>query len=314
MDIIAVVKSANELTTITTKAGKELTKRDIVLVDKSLTEVGLTLWGTTAEKFEAEGNPVLAIKGARVSDYNGVSLSTLMSSVVQVNPDLTQAHQLKGWYQSEGCTATTSSLTTSGSRGSLDTSASTKTFGETKKENLGMNSDKPEYYSNTGYVSLIPKDKALYMACANMSDGRSCNKKVQDQGDGTYRCEKCSSTSPTFNWRLIVNMSMADCTDNQWINCFQETAETMLGMSSEELGNLFINDQDQYNRVFNAATFKRWTIRVRCKQDFYNDDQRVRHTMYSAVPLSYPEYIKKMISDLDGAGMDVPKDIKNKYM
>ena len=78
-----------------------------------------------------------------------------------------------------------------------------------------------------------------------------------------YRCEKCSSNSPTFNWRLILNMSMADCTDNQWINCFQETAESMLGMSSEDLGNLFVNDRAQYDSVFSAATFKRWIIRVR---------------------------------------------------
>jgi len=315
VDIIGVVKSATDVATITSsKTGKELIKRDLVVVDKSLTEVNLTLWGTTAEKFEAEGNPVVAIKGARVSDYNGVSLSSLSSSVVQVNPDLPQSHQLKGWYESEGASAATSSLTTTGSRSGAADNSSIKTFGETKKENLGMNSDKPEYYSNTGYVSLITKDKALYMACANMNDGKSCNKKVQDQGDGTYRCEKCSSNSPTFNWRLILNMSMADCTDNQWINCFQETAESMLGMSSEDLGNLFVNDRAQYDSVFSAATFKRWIIRVRCKQDFYNDDQRVRHSLYSATPLSYPEYIKKMIADLDEAGMDVPKDIKEKYM
>ena len=188
VDIIGVVKSATDVATITSsKTGKELIKRDLVMVDKSLTEVNLTLWGTTAEKFEAEGNPVVAIKGARVSDYNGVSLSSLSSTVVQVNPDLPQSHQLKGWYESEGASAATSSLTTTGSRSGAADNSSIKTFGETKKENLGMNSDKPEYYSNTGYVSLITKDKALYMACANMNDGKSCNKKVQDQGDGTYR-------------------------------------------------------------------------------------------------------------------------------
>ena len=65
--------------------------------------------------------------------------------------------------------------------------------------------------------------------------------------------------------------------------------------------------------IFNHVYVIFWII-FRCKQDFYNDDQRVRHSLYSATPLSYPEYIKKMIADLDEAGMDVPKDIKEKYM
>jgi hypothetical protein len=34
--------------------------------------------------FDPTGNPVVAIKGAKVSDYNGVSLSSLSSSVIQV--------------------------------------------------------------------------------------------------------------------------------------------------------------------------------------------------------------------------------------
>ena len=129
------------------------------------------------------------LTGVKVSDYNGVSLSTLNSSVVQVNPDLPQSHELRGWYDAEGASAATSSLTQSGLRsdGMGGVSSANKSFGEVKKENLGMNSDKPEYYSNFGYVSLIPKDKALYQACANINEGKSCNKKVQDQGDGTYR-------------------------------------------------------------------------------------------------------------------------------
>ena len=71
-------------TIVSQRTSKELTKRDLVLVDSSLAEVNLTLWGTTAETFDGSDNPVVAVKGARVSDYNGVSLSSLSSSVIQV--------------------------------------------------------------------------------------------------------------------------------------------------------------------------------------------------------------------------------------
>ena len=64
VDIIAICKSSADVSTIMSqRMGKELKKRDIVLVDKSLSEVNLTLWGATAENFDGSHNPVVAIKG-----------------------------------------------------------------------------------------------------------------------------------------------------------------------------------------------------------------------------------------------------------
>lgn len=42
-------------------------------------------------------HPVLAIKSARVGDFNGRSLSTLSSSTVVVNPDRPETNQLHTW-------------------------------------------------------------------------------------------------------------------------------------------------------------------------------------------------------------------------
>ena len=67
VDVIGVVKVSGDATTITTKAGKELVKREITLVDKSSTQVTLTLWGSTAETFDPSYNPIVAAKGVRVS-------------------------------------------------------------------------------------------------------------------------------------------------------------------------------------------------------------------------------------------------------
>jgi hypothetical protein len=61
-------------------------KRVVNIVDQSLAEVGLTLWGTSAETFDpAEDHPVIAVKGAKVTDYGGVSLTAWSSSVVEVS-------------------------------------------------------------------------------------------------------------------------------------------------------------------------------------------------------------------------------------
>ena len=66
------------------------------------------------------------------------------------------------------------------------------------------------------------KDKALYKACGeNLGDGKECNKKLVEQGDGTYRCEKCMRNKEEFKWRIMLQFNMIDCSDNNWATCFQ---------------------------------------------------------------------------------------------
>lgn len=71
VDVIGVAQNVSDITEITTKVGKQLRKRDLMLVDRSEMGVKLTLWGKQAETFEADENAVLAFKGLRVGDFNG---------------------------------------------------------------------------------------------------------------------------------------------------------------------------------------------------------------------------------------------------
>lgn len=64
--------------------------------------VRLTLWGRQAENFNAagpnaDGQPIIAFKGVRVGDFNGRSLSMVSSSSMMVDPDIGEAHALRGW-------------------------------------------------------------------------------------------------------------------------------------------------------------------------------------------------------------------------
>lgn len=72
-DVIGVVQSVSDVSEITTKTGKQLQKRELTLVDMSQTEVRLTLWGKQAENYQADDKAVLAFKGLRVGEFNGVA-------------------------------------------------------------------------------------------------------------------------------------------------------------------------------------------------------------------------------------------------
>ena len=62
VDVIGVLKTVDDAKDFVSRAGKEMTKRDIVLVDQSATEVNVTLWGNTAREFAGEGNTIVAVK------------------------------------------------------------------------------------------------------------------------------------------------------------------------------------------------------------------------------------------------------------
>jgi len=310
VDVLGVCKENHDTVNFTTKAGKELTKREILLCDSSNAEVMLTLWGSTAESFQGDGYPVIAIKGARVGDYNGITLS---GGDLLLNPELEQATKMRFWWDESGGVTNFTSLTVQGQRGGAGgggvDSGSLKSLAEVKLDNLGYNSDRGEYYSAIATVTYFTKDKSLYKACPNQVDGRDCNKKMQENGDGTYRCEKCSTNLTNYKWRLILSMNIGDYSEGIWSTCFQETAEKMLGMSSEEVGNLSEQNEERFNAVFAEASFKTYAFRMRAKADTYNDETRVKHTVVGIEDVDYIAMNKMMIKEIEAMGGLVPDSV-----
>lgn len=57
-------------------------------------QVVVTLWGKQAEDFDASNNPIVAIKSARIGEFNGgKNLSIGVTSIIEKDPDLPEAHR-----------------------------------------------------------------------------------------------------------------------------------------------------------------------------------------------------------------------------
>ena len=92
VDVLAVVTSVGELGSVRRKSDNaEIQRRDVVLLDETKRTVSLTLWNSLAvEQGEQLANmtaPIIAVRGLRVTDYNGVSLSTVARSELFVEPE-----------------------------------------------------------------------------------------------------------------------------------------------------------------------------------------------------------------------------------
>uniref|UniRef100_G3TEZ6 Replication protein A subunit n=1 Tax=Loxodonta africana TaxID=9785 RepID=G3TEZ6_LOXAF len=291
VDIIGVCKSYEDATKIVVKSNnREVSKRNIYLMDMSGKVVSATLWGEDADKFDGTRQPVMAIKGARVSDFGGRSLSVLSSSTVIVNPDIPEAYKLRGWFDSEGQALDGVSISDLKSGGIGGSNTNWKTLYEVKSENLGQG-DKADYFSCVATVVYLRKENCMYQACPT----QDCNKKVIDQQNGLYRCEKCDSEFPNFKYRMILAANIADFLENQWVTCFQESAEAILGQSAAYLGELKEKNEQAFEEVFQNASFRSFTFRIRIKLETYNDESRIKASVVDVKPVDYREYGRRLI-------------------
>ncbi|XP_034177571.1 replication protein A 70 [Osmia lignaria lignaria] len=293
MDVLGIVKSCADLQLLTSRTtGREMKKRDIHLVDDSNTMVCLTLWGTEAEDFDGSNNPVVAVKGARIGEFNGgKNLSALSSTVMQVDPDIPEAHRLRGWFKTIGCNEDMKSVSRAFG-GANNTSGPLITFKEATDLELGHRGT--DMYVIKATVNMIRIENALYKACP--SEG--CKKKLIDQANDMYRCEKCDKEYPNFRYRLLASLSLADWTNNQWATAFSEEAEKILGVTAQELGELQENDNDAYLEKFGDATFKSFIFKIRIKLETFSDEKRLKATCAAVSPIDYKTYNNHLITQI----------------
>ncbi|KAM0139113.1 hypothetical protein ACHAP3_003381 [Botrytis cinerea] len=285
VDLIAVLKEVGEISEITSKTtSKPYSKRELTLVDETGYSVRLTIWGKTATSFDASPESVVAFKGVKVSDFGGRSLSLLSSGSMSFDPDIQEAHKLKGWYDSQGRTsnfASHSNLASAGAAGGRQDPI--KTIAQVKDEGLGMSEENTDYFSSRATIVYIKQDNFCYPACLN----ENCSKKVVDQNDGTWRCEKCNQSHPKPEYRYILALNVNDHTGQMWLTAFDEVGRLIMGKSADELMELKENDPPAMERVFEDANCKMMTFKVRCKTDTYQDQARVRYSVMSALAVNY---------------------------
>ncbi|KNC81836.1 hypothetical protein SARC_05856 [Sphaeroforma arctica JP610] len=298
VDVIGVISVVNDCVNIRTRAGGDVTKRDMTLIDDSNKAINITLWGATATDFDKQEGSILAVSNARVGDYNGRTLSASRDSMVLSDPNIPDAHRLRGWYDKIGKNTQVESLSAGGVGGAQRWDDERITLGGIssgpKLEQL-QSTSKPLYFITSGYIDVIKKENFIYNACPD------CNKKISEQGSG-YHCENCSKDFSEASKRLMLSMCLYDTEGNTWATAFHETAQDILGISAEDLYTLSMNDPDAFEAKMNDAKFRHLLIKLRAKMDTYNDESRVRCNISAVKAIDYLAESKRMLSEIKQAG------------
>lgn len=232
---------------VLSNANLQIQKRELTIVDKTNFSVRITLWGKQAEDYNIEDCPVIAFKGVKVGDFGGRSLSMYSSSTMSVNPDIDEAHVLRGWWDAFGSETTfqshTSSYTSAGNAGAFDR-ASIRNLNEVKTSGVGTHDGGAENFCSRATIMHVKSDNVSYPACPK----EGCNKKVTEMGGQGWRCEKCDQTYPKPEYRYILSMAVADWSGQAWLQGFNEAGLAVFGKTADELQEIRVSAHDAFFR------------------------------------------------------------------
>ncbi|KVH98484.1 Nucleic acid-binding, OB-fold [Cynara cardunculus var. scolymus] len=317
VDVIGVVQNVSPTMSIRRKIDNEaIPKRDIIIADATLATYSLvqclyspfvtyveletcmsfrkktvvvSLWNVLATDIGqklldmADESPIVAIKSLRVSDFQGVSLSTLGKSIVEINPDIPESNKLRSWYCSEGKETSMESV-------GAGLSPSLKSGGRSMysdrvtldhiTSNPSLGSDKPMFYSTRACMSLIKTDQTMsYRAC------KTCNKKVTEAIGSGY-------------WYILA-AKFSDASGGAWFSVFNNEAEKIIGCSADELDKMKSQgDGTDFQLQLKKATWVPHLFRVSVAPREYNNEKRQRITVRAVAPVDFAAESKFLLEEI----------------
>ncbi|KAJ0618531.1 putative replication factor A protein [Helianthus annuus] len=304
IDVIGVVQSVSPTMSIRRKIDNEsIPKRDITIADDTKKTVVVSLWNVLATDLGqklldmADESPVVAIKSLRVSDFQGVSLSTVNKSIIEVNPNSPDSEKLKSWFQSEGketnMESIGSNLSPSMKNGGRSMYADRVTLNQITS-NSSLGEEKPVWYSIRACMSMIRSDQAMYyQAC------KTCYKKVTEDVGSGYWCQACQKNDSDCSLRYILSAKFSDASGGAWLSVFSDEAEKLIGCSATELHNLKSQDDgSEYETQLKKATWVPYLFRVMVAQKEYNNEKKQRITVKSIAHVDFAAESKFLLEEI----------------
>ncbi|KAJ8599856.1 hypothetical protein CTAYLR_005613 [Chrysophaeum taylorii] len=300
VDLVAVVKKADPISSFISKRDNlERKKREVTIVDDSGYDVRLTFWGEVSEQPDDfwERHPVVLAKGCRVSSFGGLSLSTSFSGMVkfdvQSDPETVR---LRRWWASGGSEATSSPLTNSGTGGSFAPVPFEHrgVVDDIKTKNLGFQ-EKPSYLTFKGTLNFIKPERMWYEACTN----EGCQKKVTQQSDDSWHCEKCQTTLEDCRRRYMVTGTLIDHTAQTWVTAFNDSALVIFESVTADQIAVYKEEVENHAGVFEdyikGYLFRQFVVKVRVKNEMWQEQSRVKTSIVSIAPLDFVEESRALL-------------------
>ncbi|KAJ1462441.1 hypothetical protein M885DRAFT_610486 [Pelagophyceae sp. CCMP2097] len=301
-DVVAVFKDVGPAAQITSKKGNELIKRECTLVDDSGYDVRCTLWGQEAQHAnEFYEERAASFRGLKASDFGGISVSIGFSGNVNwgASECMPEAMALQKWWNHGGSSAPSQALTTAGGGGGGGRAVAFSEripINDIKARQLGCG-ETAEYATVKGTCTFIKTDRMWYEACCK------CHKKVTQNSDGSWQCEKCNETAEGCDHRYMMSVMFIDESGQSWASAFNETGAALLGghlapalaAYKEDLGG---EDGKFDEYIKNQFLHKRYVLKLRVKNEVWQEQARIKCSIIACAPVDFAEESRHMIKAL----------------
>lgn len=241
-------------------------RRQVTLCDDNGISLMATLWGSLAHARQVIEGTVMAIKGAKVSDYGGKSLNiSEQACVIQFDPvDQPRSAELATWYAQNGKDSSQlKPLTVLNSVGPIEPAFNISV------ENLPYSSIsqvKAILLNDSDFMAGQSRDLHHFKVSADLLQVQSqrvmwypacidCRKKINpgsaihggfgDDNGGEqnpaalWHCDRCSKHYDRCHWTWNFSMKLGDQSDMVYAQCLGDYPGTeILGMSAGELRSL----------------------------------------------------------------------------
>jgi len=302
VNVVGVVTAVGELEVFTSKKGNECRKRAITLVDSSMSSVTVAIWFQNADVWTPEKfgeNRVAAFWQVRVTEYNGISLSSNAGPEIDlVSPQVQQ--KVQTWWDNTGRSQSSfNSLSTENGAG-----PTAKLYSWETAEQQRLGAEGPEFFTMTGTVTQIIYDAERppwYKAEPGKENGAT---KVVPTDDGRWHSNKNNITYDTYEPRWVLRIVISDPgTKGKSVTIFNNTAEKFLGVSAidaEKILNSHLEggDDSEWEAIFSRHLWEEKLFKIKAKMDEYNGETQIKYQCDAISDLDYSAESNEMLNHL----------------
>jgi len=306
VDLCGVVVSFKQPLSFTSKAGKDLTKREIVIADDSATSIAVTLWGERAQKEDKvfEGNPVICLKGVTMTEFQKGRFGSLREDGFLIfDPKEAEAERVRQWWSQSGSSASLTTLSVEGVAASKAPQGRPASLSEVRQAGEQGVQDQ-ELFTVLCRLSVVQTKKQgedqplCYMACQDpkKENGLPCNRRVDASGFCPIHGQP-GKIAPRLNLRC----KFSDCKDSAWLTTFHEGAQRAVGMTAEKVKELDAVSRESLESAL-RSTYMQHPVQVtiRAKQELYQGENRTNISCIDARPIHYAEHGREMLRQIEG--------------
>ncbi|EFJ21165.1 hypothetical protein SELMODRAFT_417572 [Selaginella moellendorffii] len=267
VDVVGIVIWIGTITVTSRDSGTFVKKRTLCLGDDSGHSVDLCLWDLKAEeegsyiqeRIDSGVQPIICVKGGKVSDYNGKSLSAIGVSTILIELEMEAVADLREWMTLYYNVTNFIHLSTSSSRQIV---SCTTTLSEISNIVIAT-------------VKEMKTDEFYYNACINVVNARQCGKKTTQTADGWF-CSYCNIVSANMEFKYALKMCIEDSSSHMWAIAFQEATQEIVGMSAKELATMRDENYPAFSLLIDGIRSKIYKFKIWSKLEKYQDMEKLR--------------------------------------